>query len=362
MRILLSGYHNPHYHTVTDYIERAIAASGHELIVFNDRDHMIPGRLRRRWGLLQSVSVAAINMSLVRLAERVQPELIVVTGGHRITRRALGPLVRMGAQVVLWTTDPPRAGDVMLETAGHYHAVFCQGTEYVECLQEAGVAGAHWLPMACAPEVHRPVDLSEEERRRLGSDVVFVGSFYPHRAELLRRIVRSGLSIWGPGWEALAADDPLRACVRGPGMGPESWGRIYSAAKIVLSIHFQSGDDRFPVYQASPRVFEAMACGAFVLTDRQRDVLELFAGGEHLASFSDGSDLERRILFYLDHAAERHRIAAAGRQEVLRNHTYAHRIERLLNTLRSAGHPANRRAGERAFAAGTIDAHGQSAA
>jgi len=26
MRILLSGYHNPHYLTVTEYIERAIAA------------------------------------------------------------------------------------------------------------------------------------------------------------------------------------------------------------------------------------------------------------------------------------------------------------------------------------------------
>ena len=362
MKILISGYHNPHYPTVTEYIERAVRQRGHELIVFNDRDHMIPGRLRRRWGLLQSVSVAAINMSLVRLAERMQPELIVVTGGHRITRRALDPLVRMGAQVVLWTTDPPRAGDVMRETAGHYHAVFCQGTEYVEGLRESGVAGAHWLPMACDPEVHRPVDLSEEERRRFGSDVVFVGSYYPHRAELLRGVVRSGLSVWGPGWEALAADDPLRACIRGPGTGPEIWARIYSAAKIVLSIHYRSGDDRFPVYQASPRVFEAMACGAFVLTDRQKDVLELFAGGEHLAIFSDGSDLERRVRFYLDHAAERHRVATAGRREVLRRHTYAHRIERLLCTLRPAGHPADCRAGERTAVRSAFDGHGRAAA
>ena len=344
MKILISGYHNPHYLTVTEYIERAVRQLGHELIVFNDRNHVIPGRLRRRWAPLQSISVAVINMSLVRLAERVQPDLIVVTGGHRITRRALSPLIRNGVQIVLWTTDPPRADDVMRKTACHYHAVFCQGTEYVEYLRESGIAGAQWLPMASDPQVHRTVDLSGEERRLCGSDVVFVGSYYPRRAELLRRIVRRGLSIWGPGWEALAAHDPLRACIRGPGMGPEGWVRIYSAAKIVLSIHYRSDDNRFPVFQASPRVFEAMACGAFVLTDRQEDVLELFRDGEHLASFSDGSDLDRKVTHYLDHAEARRRIAAAGRQEVLRHHTYAHRVERLLNAIRAGDDPVDFRA------------------
>jgi spore maturation protein CgeB len=359
MRILVCGYHNPHYATITEYIERAVRSLGHQLVVFEDRRHLFPGRLRQRWALLQSVSVAAINMRLVRLAERLQPELIVVTGGHRITRRALGPLVRMGAQVVLWTTDPPRADDVMRKTACHYHAVFCQGTEYVEILRASGVSGPRWLPMACDPLVHHPVDLSEEERRRFGSDVVFVGSYYPRRAELLRRLARYGLSVWGPGWERLASDDPLRACIRGPGMGPESWVRVYSAAKIVLSIHYRSGDDRLPVYQASPRVFEAMACGAFVLTDRQKDVMEIFLDGEHLASFSDGSDLERQVICFLDHPAERLRIAKAGRQEVLHHHTYAHRVEKLVNTICSGERPVVCRGAEKTAALSASGAHGQ---
>jgi spore maturation protein CgeB len=359
MRILLSGYHNPHYLTVTEYIERAIAALGHELIVFNDRNHVIPGRLRRRWVPLQSISVAVINLSLVRLAERMQPDLIVVTGGHRITRRALGPLIRKGFQVVLWTTDPPRADDVMRKTARHYHSVFCQGSEYVEHLRASGIAGARWLPMACDPQVHRPVDLSAEERRRFGSDVVFVGSYYPRRAELLRGLVRCGLSVWGPGWDALAAGDPLRACIRGPGLGPESWVRIYSAAEVILSIHYRSDDDRFPVFQASPRVFEAMACGAFVLTDRQKDVLELFKDGEHLASFSGGSDLERQVLYYLNHVEERRQIAKAGRLEVQRHHTYAHRVGKLLNTLHSGDRLADCRGAERPVAPSASGAHGE---
>jgi len=76
-----------------------------------------------------------------------------------------------------------------------------------------------------------------------------------------------------------------------------------------------------------------------VLTDRQRDVLALFRDGEHLAVFSDGGDLERRLREFLDDAAARRRIAAAGRREVLRRHTYVHRIAELLKSLEGAGRP-----------------------
>lgn len=339
MRILISGHHNPHFLTVTEYIERAARTLGHRVIVFEDRRHLFPGRLRRRWPLLQSLSVAAINRRLLRLAERSRPELILVIGGHRITRRALAPLSRRGIPTVLWTTDAPKASDILPHTAREYRAVFCQGTEAVEILRAAGVSGARWLPMACDPDIHRPVVMDAEERRCFGSPVVFVGSYYPARAEILRRVAHLGLSLWGPGWEALAAGDPLRACVRGAGIGPETWVRIYAAARVVLSIHYRSDDARLPVYQASPRVFEAMACGAFVLTDRQRDVLALFKDGEHLAVFSDSADLERRLREFLDNTATRRRIAAAGRREVLRRHTYVHRIAELLKGLEGARRP-----------------------
>jgi spore maturation protein CgeB len=104
----------------------------------------------------------------------------------------------------------------------------------------------------------------------------------------------------------------------------------------VLVIRYPDG--HYPVHQASPRVFEALACGAFVLTDQQKDVLALFREGEHLVAFSDAADLDRKIEYYLAHPGERQRIAAAGRAEVLRRHTYTHRIARLLEIVDAAPH------------------------
>ena len=166
--------------------------------------------------------------------------------------------------------------------------------------------------------------------------MVFVGSYYPCRAETLQAIARHHLAVWGPGWEMLPLHPPLRARIRGAHTPPDIWARIYSASKIVLSIHYSDPGNRIPVHQASPRIFEAMACGAFVLTDRQKDVLTLFKDGLHLVAFSDTEDLNRKIVYYLEHSTERQKIAAAGRSEVLQNHTYEHRADYLLSRIKAA--------------------------
>jgi spore maturation protein CgeB len=73
-----------------------------------------------------------------------------------------------------------------------------------------------------------------------------------------------------------------------------------------------------------------MACGAFVLSDRQRDVLALFREGEHLACFDDAADLAEKVRHYLGDPGERERIARRGQDAVLRDHTYAGRLRQLL--------------------------------
>ena len=156
---------------------------------------------------------------------------------------------------------------------------------------------------------------------------------------MLQAVLRHHPALWGPGWDVLPQTSPLRACIRGAHTQPGIWTKIYSATKIVLSIHYCDSENHFPVHQASPRVFEAMACGAFVLTDRQKDVLSLFKDGEHLVTFSDDADLDRKIAFFLEHADERQRIATAGRQEVLKNHTYENRLSRLLARMEATASP-----------------------
>ncbi len=331
MKILLSGYHNPHYPTVTEYIERTIGALGHELTVFNDRDHILPGLLRRRSDIFQKISLGVINRNLVKLAHRSRSDIVIVIGGDRITHRALKRLAKKDLCTVLWTTDAPVNFQPIIDSAPFYSYIFCQGTEAIELLRNAGIKGAHWLPMACDSAQHRSLKLSKEEQKNYRHDIVFVGSYYPNRAELFEKLTDFNFWVWGPGWDKIERGSGLRSHIKAAHTTSSEWVKIYSAGKIVLATHYQDPNGRFPVYQASPRIFEAMACGAFVLSDHQRDVLALFKDGEHLVSYKGHEDLISKIKFYLSHPAERRKIAEQGRYEVLRNHQYAHRIEKLLS-------------------------------
>jgi spore maturation protein CgeB len=333
VKILFSGHHNPHFFTITEYIERAIVDLGHGLYAFEDRQHLIPGRIRSRSAFLHWLDLDIINRKLLAMAKSIKPDIAIVTGGNRIAAETIRHFKRLGIATVLWTTDPPLNFEPLVTMATSYDAIFCQGTEAIELLAQAGIGGASLLPMACDPKIHHPVSCSAAEKKKYGSNIVFVGSHYPDRAALFEKLVGFDLAIWGPGWGNLAPDSPLRRCVRGAHTTPAEWLKIYSASNIVLATHYHDPQNRFPIYQASPRVFEALACKAFVLCDNQRDVFSLFQDREDLVRFIDASDLINKAKHYLAHPEERNEIAGRGNRNVIENHTYVHRIKELLSKI-----------------------------
>jgi spore maturation protein CgeB len=285
MKILLSGYHNPHFLTITEYIERAVEKSGHSLLSFDDRSFIIPGRIRKRVEFLQRWDMKRLNKRFASQAESFKPDMCLITGGHRISPETVEKIKRGGIKAVLWTIDLPTDFQPIIEAAPHYDFVFCGGTEAQELLDKIDIKKTYWLPFACDPEVHRFQETTPEERKFWGSDVTFIGSFYPNRAQLLEKLADFDLKVWGPGWNNLCSPSRLRKKVRDVQLRPEEWTKIMSSCKITLVIHYQDG--KTPCYQASPKVYETLACKSFLLVDDQRDVKSLFEDGKHLAIFKD---------------------------------------------------------------------------
>ena len=338
MKILFCGYKNPRFTNTNFYREKALRELGHEVVFFQDRDLVVPGTLAKHFPYLRKWDLRMLNGRLVRLARREKPDLLLVVGGQAVLPAAVREIKGMGARAVLRTTDAPsfpkRPAEVprdfgaVMRAAPFYDSVFCAGTEAVELLRGAGVKNASWLPYACDPECHRPVELSGEERSKYARDVVFVGSFYPNRARVFEGLSDLNIGVWGPNWGRLAKSSPLSGKTVDAGIDHDEWVRIYNAAKIVLAVHFD--DSRTPCNQASPRLFEALACGSFVMTDAQPDAKALFRDGEHLVFFNDAKDLRDKVSYYLRRPEERDRIAAGGRGEVLEKHTYRHRMKEIL--------------------------------
>jgi spore maturation protein CgeB len=332
MRVLLSGAFNPAFEALPEYLTSALRRLGHEVILFDHRRFLLPGRVRARCTPLERFDRRRLNARFLGRVRRSRPGLVLVNQGMVLSARTIEGARGLGARCVNWFSDYPLEFEQGLAVAPAYDRFFLGSSYAARRHAEAGHRRAFWLPFACDPEVHRP-DSPREPAPPAASEVpavVFVGSHYPERQILLRFLRGLPVGIWGPGWER-AQDDPFIApMIRGGALRPTAWRSIYARCRVALNIHYGAfGPVEVSGDLANTRAFEILACGAYQVSNRQADLLRLFREGEHLDAFSSGEELRQRVEEALRDEDRRGVIAAAGRAAVLDGHTYLDRARLL---------------------------------
>jgi len=95
------------------------------------------------------------------------------------------------------------------------------------------------------------------------------------------------------------------------------------------------------------RVFDVPAAGAFVLTDWRRQMEQLFDPDE-MVCYRDPDEAPELARYYLAHPQKRRHIAQRARRRVLACHTWAHRLQSLLEQMRQVyGTPVTKKIAER---------------
>ena len=91
-------------------------------------------------------------------------------------------------------------------------------------------------------------------KKKYTKDIVFVGSFYNNRKKIIETISNLDLLVCGPGWGKVLKGSLLFNKIIDKRVNYDEWLKMYSAAKIVLAVHFD--DNKTPSKQISPKVFE----------------------------------------------------------------------------------------------------------
>ncbi len=332
MRILVAGAmtHLPgHLATGSG---RAFAELGHEVEIHDYlgfRNHPVwklGNRARLRSRALRRILYPSRRHGLLQAVRRFQPDLLFVIGGEVFDAVTIRKVRAMGTKPVLWVADDPYQKDRELNAAPAYDLVYVFDPWYVAALKENGVRRAEYLPMACDPAVHRPVALSDRERRELSGEACFVGTWYPKREEILRAIRGPRIQIWGGGWPLALArpGHPLRSLYRGQASG-EQMVKIYCAHRAVLNIqHPQSREAQ------NMRSFEAPACGALTFTEMTVELPKLYRVDEEIVAYRNVGELCAKLAHLLEKPAQADRIARAGMRRAREEHSYRRRMERVL--------------------------------
>ncbi|MDX6290616.1 MAG: hypothetical protein QOH42_2415 [Blastocatellia bacterium] len=169
-------------------------------------------------------------------------------------------------------------------------------------------------------------------RQEKTAGAVFIGSVSAHhqeRKQLLEEVSRRvPLLCWGAGAESLPPDSSLRGKVQPPLWGYAMYQQLQQA-KIALNIHIDLAEK----YAANMRLYEATGVGTMLVTDAKINLHELFEPGKEVVAYRSPEECAELIAHYLDHPVEREAIASAGQQRTLREHTYYHRMQELIEII-----------------------------
>jgi len=281
---------------------------------------------------LENNYLQVVSHAIVARAEAFQPDLILAMAQAPVSRQALKRLRKNGIPTAMWFVEDFRLFPYWRSFAPYYDIfAVIQKEPFLSALGECGAPNVLYLPLAAQPSLHRPMELSAEDRKEFGADVAFLGAGYPNRRAAFARMKKGNFKIWGTEWEEEAALAP-HVQRQGARISPEEAAKIYNATAVNLNLH-SSVQDGVLVGNGdfvNPRTFELCAAGAFQLVDRRGLMPDLFAEDE-LAVFTDFEEMEGCIAHFLAHPEERQGYVDRGRARVLRDHSYGQRMQTLLD-------------------------------
>ena len=229
---------------------------------------------------------------------------------------ARAPIVHEGQVSLLWViSHPDRVSSRMCEP---YDVVFAASDLFARQLAERIRPPVVSLHQATDPDRFHPDPTGPQH------ELLFVGNSRKVRRRILADLAgtKHDVAVYGGGWtpELLR---PHR--LRGEWIPNWDLRRYYSSAGIVLCDHY---DDMRDEGFISNRAYDALACGAFVVSDRVPFIEDEFDGG--LVTYEDADDLSAIVDHYLSHPDERRARAERGRAAVLAHHTFAHRVDAII--------------------------------
>jgi len=262
-----------------------------------------------------------VNSQIIEQVKALKPDLMWIEKGNMIRSATLKKVRNLSPDTIIVSYSDDDMFNKLNRTHAytdalkHYDVVFTTKS-YNANAEELPALGAKRCVMvdkAYDPSQHRPMDLGAADRETYGSDVGFIGSYAPERAEVIQYLAENDIQIrvWGNGWQGISSTSPNLQIERQPLVNTRDdlkFSKGICATRINLGFLRKVNRDL-----QTDRSVEIPACGGFMLAERSAEHERLFEDGKEAVYFDTNIDLLEKVRYFLSHEDERKIIGLAGR-------------------------------------------------
>jgi len=304
--------------------------------------------------LIRKESKEEINKKLLSIAYAEKPDFLWFSpGGDIISKETVKELTeKSGATTMIWMSDDHWAFEKSSKYwAPLFHWVSTTDSKAPEKYKRIGCNNVIKTQWAYNPSACKKIDLPKIY------DVTFIGQPHSHRRVLIDKLIKNGINVqcWGFGWKngRISQEDMInkicqsKICLNFSKSSGILWKelanlflrrRMYDRKIMINSPrrivdNFKAFPSTMRTNQIKGRNFEVPACGSFFLTEYADNLDSYYKIGEEIVCFSGIKDLEEKIKYYLNHEEERERIARAGYERTLKEHTYEKRFNQMFKVM-----------------------------
>lgn len=282
----------------------------------------------------------AMNRTLLKRVSQEKPDLCFFCISANKIKKETVREISQNVRTVNWFTDDQwKFENFSKYWAPCFSFVTTTDSKSVEKYHRIGYENVIKTQWACNQFLYKPLNLEKIY------DVTFIGQSYGKRGEMIKKIRESGIKVncWGRGWPSnrISQEEMIRIFSQSKINLNFSESSTRTPLKAILGIflrphrigNLKSFIDRRKRKQIKGRNFEVPGCGGFLLTSSADNIGDYYQDGKEIVIFENIEDVIKKIKYYLEHEEEREKIALAGYQRTIKEHTYEQRFKEIFKAI-----------------------------
>ncbi len=232
---------------------------------------------------------------------------------------------------IMWNISHP--DDVTVEEYQDYDQVFIASNYWAKVITKK-ISVPVEVMLQCT-DTDRFKEPNEQQKTSFNHQLLFVGNSRDIYRKSLKDLLPTeyDLAVYGKNWEKILAKD----VIKGTHVSNDELYKYYGSADILLNDHW---DDMREKGFVSNRLYDGLACGAFIITDLVKEM-----GGlkEYVQTYETAEELKAIIKYYLDNPEERNLKSQEGIRFIHEDHTFKARAKQFSSVILKFDMPKKKR-------------------